>query len=210
MPMKPDCLSIRVALASTLLLGALSPVLATWAAPAAYARSEAGSMKLLRLSVSGNRRVPTADIERAMTIHVGDRVTRAELAANMNAVIDVYRRANVGAGFKSRMTIPHPGEVLVAYMIEEQAPPPPQAQAVLRLDRVTFEGNQRIGSDAIASAITLRPGDVVDNAGVAANLRAITALYKKANIGVSITPSATYPQPNHTIVDYRIVEVPAK
>jgi outer membrane protein assembly factor BamA len=104
------------------------------------------------------------------------------------------------------MTIPRPGQVTVAYVIEEQAAPPAQGPAVLRVDRVTFEGNKRVKSDAIQSAITLRPGDVVDDAKVGANMQAIMALYKKAGVGVKITPGASYPQPNHAVVDYRIEE----
>ncbi len=165
-----------------------------------------GSMRLLKLSVTGNQRVSIADIDSAMTISVGQRVTRADLAANLNAIVSVYRRANVGAGFKQKMTIPRPGQVLVAYMIEEQAAPGPQAPAVLHVDRVTFEGNKQIHSEAIQSAITLKPGDTVDTGKVSANMQAILALYKKAGVGAQITPSATYPQANHAVIDYRIEE----
>ncbi len=175
----------------------------------AQAQAQSGSsqgMKLLKLTVTGNRQVPTATIEQAMTVSVGQKVTRADLAANFNAIVDVYRHANVGAGFKQKMTIPRPGQVRVEYMIEEQAPLPPQAPAVLRLDQVRFEGNKKVSSDTIRSAITLKPGDVVNNDGVVASMNAILAQYKKANVGVKITPSASYPQPNHAVVDYSIVE----
>ena len=207
MHVKPDRSFVRAALASGLLLSA-APAFMLRASPAASAQSETAGkgMKLLKMTVTGNQRVPTADIEQAMTVHVGDRVTRTDLAANLNAIVDVYRKANVGAGFKQRMTIPRPGQVLVAYMIEEQAPPPPQAAAVLQADKVTFEGNKRITSDAIQSVITLKPGDPVDSAKVSANMAAILALYKKANVGVQISPSATYPQPNHVVLDYKIDE----
>ena len=208
---------VRLALASALALAAmpaLQPATPAMAQPAGDAATDAPAvkskgMKLLKVSVTGNHRVPTADIAAAMTVHVGQTVKRADLQANLNAILDVYRRANVGAGFKQKMTIPRPGQVLVAYMIEEQAAPPAQAATVLRADKVTFEGNKQITSEAIQSAITLKPGEPVDEAKVSANMKAIMALYKKANIGVQITPGATYPQPNHAVVDYRIQEKPA-
>ncbi len=194
---------VRIALASGL---ALASVPALICPPPAAAQTVGKGMKLLKLSVTGNKQVPTASIDSAMTISVGQKVTRADLAANLNAIIDVYRRANVGAGFKQKMTIPRPGQVLVEYMIEEQAAPPAQAPAVLRADKVTFEGNKQVKSDAIASVITIQPGAKLDEAMVSSNMQAILALYKKANVGVEITPSASYPQPNHAIVDYRIQE----
>ena len=182
MSLRPDRMRDRAALACGLSL-ALAAVLVPAAGRPAWAQTsgaaDAGAsdgaqkgrgMKLLKVSVTGNQRVSTAAIESAMTISVGQRVTRADLAANLNAIVDVYRKANVGAGFKQKMTIPHPGQVLVAYMIDEQAPSSPQAAAVLRVDRVTFEGNKQVHSDAIQSAITLKPGDPVDTAKVSANM----------------------------------------
>ena len=208
MSVKSDHLFVRLALASGLALAAMPALhLVTPAMAQASGNASTGKgMKLLKITVTGNHRVPTADITSAMTVHVGQTVRKADLQANLDAILDVYRHANVGAGFRQKMTIPRPGQVLVAYMIEEQAAPPAQAAAVLRADRVTFEGNKQITSDAIQSAITLKPGEPVDEARVSANMQAIMALYKKANIGVQITPSATYPQPNHAVVDYRIQE----
>lgn len=208
MSVKPDRRFVRLALASGLALTTLATLHSgtSASAQAPSAVSTGKGMKLLKITVTGNRRVPTADIMSAMTMSVGQTVRRADLQANLNAILDVYRRDNVGAGFRQKMTIPRPGQVLVTYMIEEQAAPPPQAATVLRTDRVTFEGNKQIKSDAIQSAITLKPGEPVDEARVSANMQAILALYKKAGIGVQITPSATYPQPNHAIVDYRIQE----
>ena len=208
MRLKTDRLPLRVLLSSGLCLAtipALTPaLLIPTAAHAAVDSSQ--SMKLLKLAVTGNKQVPTSSIEQAMTLHVGERVTRADLATNFNAVVDVYRKANVGAKFKQKMTIPRPGQVRVEYIIEEQAPLPPQAPATLRLDQVTFEGNKKIPDATIRSAIPLKPGDIVTNDKVASTLRAIVGLYKKAGIGVKVTPSASYPQPNHAVVDYKIEE----
>nr|WP_321984885.1 POTRA domain-containing protein [uncultured Lichenicoccus sp.] len=186
-------------LVSAILLTAL-------ASPPALAQSVPSVMKLQRIEVIGNHRVPTADIDSAMTVHVGQKVTKADLAANENAVVGVYTHANVGASLKQRLTIQPSGAVTAAYIITEQAAPAPQGPAVLRLDRVTVEGNSLITTQAIDSAITLHPGDVVDEARVAANMQAILALYKKKNVGAQIVPSATYPQPNHAVVDYKITE----
>jgi outer membrane protein assembly factor BamA len=210
MSVKPDRPIIRMALASGLSLASLCAFNPGSTAQAQGTAPAGKGMKLLKLTVTGNKRVPTADITSAMTLGVGQKVTKADLAANLNAIVDVYRRANVGAGFKQKMTIPHPGQVLIAYIIEEQVAPPPQAAAVLRVDRVAIEGNKQIKSEAIQSAITLKPGDPLDEAKVSANMQAILALYKKAGIGVQITPSATYPQPNHAILGYRIQEKAAE
>ena len=202
--------SIRAALASGILLAALpAGLLAAPSAACAQAAADQG-IKLLRISIVGNHRVPTADIRRALPVHAGETVSKADLLAGMNAIVDVYRKANVGASFKARMTAPHPGEAAVTYLIQEQAAPAAQAAAVLRLDKVTFEGNKKVASDAIASVLTLKPGEVVSDAAVSANRDAILALYKKKNVGAQITPEATYPQPNHVVLDYRIEEKAAK
>ncbi len=199
----------RRILLATIVAWSAPPVAAGMLVSPAAAQSSAATsrpMKLLRLGFAGNKQVPTAAIKQAMTVQVGQTVTRSDLAANFDALVDVYRKANVGAGFKQRLTIPRPGQVLVEYMISEQAPQAAPAPAALRVDKVTFEGNKKIGSEAIASAITLKPGDVVDNSKVSQNLQAIVALYKKANIGATVTPSASYPQPDHAVIDYRITE----
>jgi outer membrane protein assembly factor BamA len=212
MPVKFDRFRLRFAMVSGLCVALPAAAIVSAPAPSTAQESSASAahsnqpMKLLKLSVSGNGRVPTADIDSAMTVRVGQKVTRADLQANLNAIVDVYRKANVGARCRLRLTIPRPGQASVAYMIEEQAAPVARASAVLRLDRVTFEGNKQIKSNIIGSAITLKPGDAVDDAEVRASQQAIMALYKKAGIGVKITPGASYPQPNHAIVDYRIEE----
>ncbi len=181
-------------------------MLSALASTPAFAQGVPSAMKLQRIEVIGNHRVPTTDIDSAMTVHVGQKVTRADLVANENAVVDVYRHANVGASLKQRLTIQPSGAATVAYLITEQAAPAPQGPAVLRVDKVTVEGNSLITTEAIDSVITLRPGDTVDEAKVTTNMQAILALYKKKNVGAQIMPSATYPQPNHAIVDYKITE----
>lgn len=187
--------------ASALMLSALVPCVT-------QAQGVPAVMKLQRIEVIGNHRVPTADIDSAMTVHVGQKITKADLAANENAVIDVYKHANVGASLRQRLTVQPSGAATVAYLITEQAAPAPQGPAVLRVDKVTVEGNNKITTDAIDSVITLHPGDIVDEAKVTANMQAILALYKKKNVGAQIVPSATYPQPNHAVVDYKITEHP--
>jgi len=193
----------RAALGGLLLL---PPAGLLASAPRLALAAQPASMKLVRVTVSGNHQVPTAAIRRAMTIHPGETVTRADLQANLNAIVDVYRKANVGASFKQRLTISPNGRTDVAYLIAEQAPQAAPAPAVLRVDHVTFEGNKAVSSDAIRSVITLRPGQPVSNADVAANMQAIMQLYRKKNVGVTITPNASYPAPNQAVIDYRIAE----
>ncbi len=192
--MKIDRLLVRAAL-----LSALAPAVAS-------AQGVPSVMKLQRIEVIGNHRVSTTDIDSAMTVHVGQKVTKADLMANESAVVDVYKHANVGASLRQRLTVQPSGAATVTYLITEQAAPAPQGPAVLRVDKVTVEGNSLITTDAIDSVITLHPGDAVDEAKVTANMQAILALYKKKNVGVQIAPSATYPQPNHAVVDYKITE----
>ena len=201
-------LLVRVLIVSSLCV-AIVPAGAIGLATPAHAQASAASsrpMKLLKLTVVGNQQVPISAIDQAMTVSVGQKVTKADLQANFQAILGVYRRANVGASFKQKMTIPRPGLVRVEYLITEEAPPPPQAAAVLRLDKITFEGNKQMSSEKIAGAIKLKPGDVINDQNVTATTQAIVALYKKAGIGVKVTPSPSYPQPNHVIVDYQIVE----
>ena len=199
-------LLVRALMASTL-CAATAPGLGLVVTPSAHASTASSRpMKLLKLTVVGNKQVPTSAIDQAMTVSVGQTVTKADLQANFQAIVGVYRHANVGASFKQKMTIPRPGLVRVEYLISEEAAPPPQAAAVLRLDKVTFEGNKHMSSDKIAAAIPLKPGDVVNDQNVTATAQAIVALYKKAGIGVKVTPNPSYPQPNHVILDYQIAE----
>src|ERR1700712_5063008 len=67
---------------TAMVVSATAPSLAEETASAAAHSNQ--PMKLLKLSVSGNQRVPAADIDSAITVRVGQKVTRADLQATLN------------------------------------------------------------------------------------------------------------------------------
>lgn len=168
------------------------------AAPSAYT--------LRHVIFKGNERVPTSELMAALPIQPGQTFHREDLQAETDAVTNVYRSHNVGANLAASLSLTGGGSATLTYTLTEQAPPPPPQHVSIVADSVTVTGNKRIPSDRILAAAAIRPGDPLSNEKLTAAQAAVSALYKKANIGSTVSMDWTNTAPNRVALVIKIVE----
>jgi len=168
----------------------------------------AAGQKLLKVTFSGNQQVATSDLKAALPIQPGQPIDQAGAQSEMSAVESVYKAKNVGANISARTRV-YPGNkgMEIAFSIQEQAPQAPVVNHVAPVaDQVSVTGNSKITSDKIVAASGIKPGDALTNDKIKAAQAAISALYKKANVGASVATDWTIPQPGHYDVIFKITE----
>ncbi len=188
-----------------ILAGAAS--VAGLAAPALAAIT--GSYTLSRVTFQGNAQVSTEELQAALPYKAGDSIDQAGLQADADAVAGVYRKHNVGASIGQRFSMLH-NKATLAYTLDEKAPVAPTVVHVgITADTVTVTGNARVKTADILAAANIRPGQTVTQDQVQAAQAAISALYKKANVGSSVGFDFTKAaQPQHINLVFKIVEKP--
>ena len=160
---------------------------------------------LTRVNFVGNSQVPTSELEAALPIRPGDPIDRAGLESETDAVGGVYRKHNVGVNISQRLSALG-SKATLTYTLAEQTTPPPVTHVGITADSVSVTGNKRVSTAAILAAANIAPGSLVDNARIQAAQNAITALYKKQNVGASIATDWTTPAPQHVAMVFKITE----
>ena len=94
----------------------------------------------------------------------------------------------------------------MTYAISNESAAPAPTKAQLVVDSVSITGNKQVPTDKLAAAIHVHAGAPVTNEDLAADVRAIQQVYKDADVGMTLQPDATYPQPNHVVIVYKITE----
>lgn len=164
------------------------------------------SWTLTKVSFVGNAQVPTSELEAALPFKPGDRIDRAGVGSETDAVGQVYQKHNVAVNISDRLTALG-SKATLTYTLAEQAPAPPAAApSGITADSVSVTGNSRISTATILTAANIQPGGQVDNAKLQAAQNAIVALYKKKNIGVSVQSDFTNLAPQHVAIIFRITE----
>jgi outer membrane protein assembly factor BamA len=178
------------------------------ALPVAAQAQSTASYTLNKVTFEGTAQVPTAELQAALPFQVGQKIDHAALQANMNAVQAVYQKHNVGAGITQRMTVFHKTRADIAYVFEEKAPVAPTVTHVgITADSVAVSGNIKVKTADILAAAGIKPGDSLTNEKIQAAQTAIVALYKKANIGSSISTDWTNAaQAQHVNLVFKVVE----
>ncbi len=172
----------------------------------AHGQALTGSYTLSRITFQGNAQVPTADLQAALPIQVGQTIDQAGLQQEADAVAAVYQKHNVGAhlGIKST-TLGR--KVTLTYTFAEQAPVAPIVHHVgVTADTVSVTGNTKVSTADILAAANIKPGQVVTNPEISAAQAAIAALYKKANVGVAVNTDWTNTSPQHVAMVFKITE----
>ena len=192
------------ALLACTLLGAASAAML----PVTQAQAQAtGSYTVSRITFQGNVLVPTSELEAALPVQVGQTVDQDGLQANVAAIGQVYRKHNVGTDITQRLSTLHK-KAMITYIMAEKAPVAPTVTHVgITADHVTVTGNARIKTPAILAVANVRPGDALTNDKIKAAQDAISALYKKANIGSTVSTDWTNTAtPQHVDLVFKIVE----
>ncbi len=187
------------------LLGAALAGAALLCAPA-HGQGLTGSYTLSKVTFQGNAQVPTADLEAALPIQVGQKIDQAGLQQDADAVEAVYQKHNVGAHLSIKSTTLG-RRLTLTYTFAEQAPEAPIVRHVgVTADTVSVTGNTKVSTADILAAANIKPGQVVTNPEISAAQAAIVALYKKANVGVAVNTDWTNVSPQHVAMVFKITE----
>ncbi|MCQ8239999.1 POTRA domain-containing protein [Rhizosaccharibacter radicis] len=184
---------------------AVVPAVGIVAPSPAFAQSDK-SYTLTGVTFQGNEKISSEELQAALPIQPGQPIDKAGLQENINAVVATYQKHNIGVKISQRMRELH-NKATIAYTLEEQAPVAPTVTHVgITADSVTASGNKKISTADIIAAGGIKPGDQITQAKLAQAQAAISALYKKANIGSSVGTDWTNTAPQHIALVYKIEE----
>ena len=164
------------------------------------------SWTLTKVDFHGNSQVPTSELEAALPFKPGDKIDRAGLQSETDAVGSVYQKHNVGVNIGQRLSALGPKATLT-FTLAEQTSVPVVTHVGITADSVSVTGNKRVSTAAILAAANIAPGSQVDNVKIQAAQNAVTALYKKKNIGASVATDWTNLAPQHVAMVFKITEV---
>jgi len=195
---------LSAALLACTMLGPVSVALLPMTAAHAQAT---GTFTLSKITFQGNVQVPTSELQAALPIQVGQTIDQAGLQENVAAIGKVYQKHNVGADITQRLTTLHK-KAMITYIFTEKAPVAPTVTHVgITADHVTVSGNAKVKTADILAAAAIKPGDPLTNDKLQAAQNAISALYKKANIGSTVSTDWTNTAtPQHVDLVFKIVE----
>ena len=189
------------------LLGAALAGGATMLSVHAQAAPLVGSYTLSGVTFQGNVQVPTAELQAALPIQVGQKIDQAGLQQEVDAMQAVYQKRNVGTTIRLRPQVLHKTRAELTFVFAEQAPVAPIVRHVgVTADTVSVTGNSKVSTAEILAAANIKPGQVVTNPEISAAQAAIVALYKKANVGVVVDANWTNLSPQHVAMVFKIAE----
>ncbi len=156
------------------------------------AAAEPAAHTLDKVTITGSKTVPTADLQAVVQEQPGTKVTNDEIAADQKRIEEVLAKANVVGGIKTLVaSYPKTHHITVQFVIDDHGAQAPTVTKVnARLDAQTFSGNASMTPDKLVAATGLRPGDEVTQAKLAAAQKAIGDAYKAAKLPVDVSVEA--------------------
>jgi outer membrane protein assembly factor BamA len=168
-----------------------------------------------KVTVVGNKQVPTATLYSVLTEKPGTSVAKDDILADQDNIVAAYKKANVGMSITVLLATKSNKHVEVTFKIAEKAATPPEVVKVdNKLAHMAFVGNVIETTDALAAAAALKPGDVVTNDSLQAAQKRILAVYQgdhKAQLAnVNIEGDIATPTPGQVDVTWKITETKGK
>ena len=166
-----------------------------------------------KVTITGSKTVPTADLLAAIQEHKGSKVTKDEIIADQDAITNVLHKANVVGGIKTSMASKPGNHIEVVFALDDQGAQAPVITKVApKLHAETFAGNVFESTANLQAAAALNPGDSLSNDKIAAAQKALVALYAAAKAPVSVSVGVDFKTVSPGLVDvvWTIVETKAK
>jgi len=158
--------------------------------------------RIARVTIDGNRTVPTAELATALRLREGELFSQALVDAEASAIEDVYRRSGFGAAKAEITVMPQPaaaGQVPVVVAIEIR-------EGIRTLvESVKVTGNTSIVESVLIGGLRLQTGRAFVIASLAADRDAI--LLKYLNAGYENATVEARPELNRERTDANIVYV---
>jgi outer membrane protein insertion porin family len=114
-----------------------------------------------RVTVDGNQRIESETIRSYMTIHVGDQYDPEKVDNSLKALF--------ATGLFGDVSIAHDPGALTVHVAENPI-----------INKVAFEGNRKIGADALKKEVQLQPRMVFSRARVQSDVQRIIELYRRS------------------------------
>lgn len=163
-------------------IGLLAAMLTVGAAMAASA-AKAPAYILNGYSFGGMPGVNTAELTAKLGHKEGDRVTRADIAADEAVLARELRARHIDGRLFTSLAEKH-GRVWVIFDLQKPDPRSASAEKWAgRLKSQSFQGASRISAAALAAATGLKPGDPLSPEKINAARQAVVALYARSMPG---------------------------
>lgn len=166
------------------------------------------------VTVTGSRTVPNSQLMAVLKERKGDKVTKSDIVADRDAIMDVLGKANVGGSVAARMTFnPNTHRLSVEFVVNDKGVQAPVVTKVApKLHQEIFVGNKSVATDKLVAAAGLVPGQELSNEKVAAAEQAIAAAYKAAKVPVdmALAGATQVVSPGQVDVTWTITETKGK
>jgi outer membrane protein insertion porin family len=157
-------------------------------APAAQAAPAAGVIESIR--VQGNQRIEATTIQSYLAVRVGDPLDPAKLDRSLK---NLY-----GTGLFDDVVLSTEGSALVVEVVENPI-----------INRIAFEGNQRLDDDVLGSEVQLRPRVVYTRSRVQNAVSRILELYRRnGRFAATVEPEVIELPQNRVDLVFEINEGP--
>ncbi len=175
---------MRGFLVMAVVLAVLVPVLA---ASSALAQT-GGPIRDIR--VEGNQRIENETILSYMQINVGDRFDAAQINASLKSLFD--------SGLFADVSLVRDGGALVVRVVENPV-----------INRLAFEGNDRIDDDVLRGEVQLRPRVVYTRTRVQADVARVIEVYRRSGrFAATVEPKIVQLEQNRVDLIFEIDEGP--
>ncbi len=165
-----------------------------------------------KVTITGNRSVSTAQLMAVVQEQPGQKVTVDQILADRDAISKVLEDAHVVGSVKPSIKT-QSGKSEIVFAIDDQGVQAPKVTKVApKLDRLVFDGNVSLTTDALAQATGLKPGDDLTNEKIAAAQAAVMAAYKAAKLPLNVTINVENKPVSSGAydVEFHVVEAKAK
>ena len=153
-----------------------------------HAQTEGGLIR--QITVSGNERIEPATVASYLTVRVGDPFDPQRIDESLKSLF--------ATGLFADVTIRRQGDVLSVAVVENPI-----------INRIVFEGNQRLDNDELLEEVRLRPRVVYTRAKVRADVQRMLELYRrKGRFAAAIEPKIIQREQNRVDLVFEIAEGP--
>ena len=158
------------------------------ALPATAVRAE--PVLVQKVVVQGNQRVEAATVLSYLAVQPGERATAADVDASLKALF--------ATGLFADVTIEQDGSTLIVKVVENPI-----------INRVVFEGNNRLKEDDLMKEVQLKPRNVYTRSKVQSDVQRIVELYRRSGrFAATVEPKLVQLEQNRVDLIFEVTEGP--
>jgi outer membrane protein assembly factor BamA len=154
------------------------------AAPAALAQTK--TYTLIKVTIEGNKTVPTDQIMSVVKEHPGEHITVDDIIADRDAITKLLEGNHVGGSVNPTLRSQGDKAEVVFNIVDNGVQTPQVTQVAPKLDQEIFVGNKSIPTATLQAASGLTPGEDLSDAKITAAQKAIVKAYKDAKLPIAV------------------------